>query len=115
MAVFLSRPTAKSLRETLDRMLDVYDVKFEIGRELRYIHKVNDGRDLYFLANLSRAPISTWVELRGSLLPELWDPHTGATAQPPYSHEQRGSTDVTRVKITVPSVKSLFIVARQGA
>jgi len=114
IAVFLKRPTANTLRETLDSMIDVYDVKFEVGKELRYIHKVKDGKDIYFLANLGRTPISTWVEFRGTLSPESWNPHTGDISKPEYSHEKRGLTGVTKVKIELPPIRSLFIIARQG-
>lgn len=112
MAVFVERPTADSLRETLDRMLDVYDVEFEVGRELRYIHKIKDGMHRYLLANLGTAPISTWVELRGSLRPELWNPHTGEVSAAEYSCEKRGTTDVTRGKIELGPIRSVFIVGR---
>lgn len=112
MAVFLKQPTAASLREALDRMQDAHDVRFEIGKELRYIHKVNDGRDVYYLANLGSSPVSTWVELRGTLTPETWDPHTGDISNPEYAHEPRGASGITKVKVELPPTKSLFIVAR---
>ena len=115
MAVFLRSPTANSLRSTLDRMLDVYDVEFEAGRELRYIHKIKDGMHGYFLANLGKKPVSTRVELRGALRPELWNPHTGNISRPEYSHEKRGSTDVTTVLIELSPIRSIFIIAQQGA
>ncbi len=111
MAVFLKNPTATSLRDTLDSMLGVYDVEFEIGKELRYIHKIKDGMHRYFLANLGKTPISTWVELRGSMRPALWNPHTGDVSTPEYSHEKNGATDVTRVEIELSPTKSIFIVA----
>jgi len=114
MAIFLKKPTADTLRKTLNSMLDVYDVTFEVGKELRYIHKVKDGKDIYFLANLSKRPISTWVELRGTLSPESWNPHTGEMSRPEYSQKKRGVTDVTKVKIELPPITSLFIVAFQG-
>jgi len=114
-AVFLPAPTAEGLRDALDGMLDVYDVEFETGRELRYIHKIKDGIHRYLLANLGKKPLSSWVELRGSLRPELWNPHTGDISKPKYSHEKRGSTDVTRMKIELSPIKSIFIIARQGA
>ena len=114
MAVFLKRPAANTLRETLDSMVDVYDVNFEVGKELRYIHKVKEGKDIYFFANLGRNPISTWVELRGTLSPETWNPHTGDIVKTQYSHEERRLTEVTKVKIELPPIKSLFIIARQG-
>ena len=90
MAVFLKTPTAQTLQDTLDRMLDVYDVEFEAGKALRYIHKIHDGRHIYFLANLGKTPISTQVELRGTLQPELWNPHTGEISKPKYLHEKKG-------------------------
>lgn len=90
MAAFLKRPTASVLREALDSMVDVYDVKFEVGKELRYIHKVKDGKEIYLFANLSNKPISTQVELRGALSPESWNPHTGDILKPPYSHAKGG-------------------------
>jgi hypothetical protein len=92
-------------------MLGVYDVEFEVGKELRYIHKVQDGTHRYFLANLGETPISTWVELRGSLRSELWNPHTGDISAPAVSTEKRGATDVTRVKIELAPMRSTFIVA----
>jgi hypothetical protein len=111
-AVFLQRPTANSLRDTLDGLLDVYDVEFEVGKELRYIHKIKDGMHRYLFANLGNTPIRTWVELRGSLRPALWDPHTGKISEPEYSHEQRGAAGVTRVKIELSPIRSVFITAR---
>lgn len=112
MAVFLKSPTADSLRDTLDSMLDVYDVEFEVGKELRYIHKIKDGMHRYFLANLGETPVSTWVELRGTLHPELWNPHTGNISTPEYTHEKREATEITRVKIELSPIGSLFIVAQ---
>lgn len=113
MTAFLRRPTAKNLRETLDRMLDVYDVEFEVGKELRYIHKVINGKEIYLFANLCKTTIDTWVELRGKLSPESWDPHTGDISKAEFSHEKRGLADVTKVKIELPPTQSLFIIAEQ--
>jgi hypothetical protein len=114
MAVFLKKPTADTMRQTLDKMLDVYDVEFEVGKELRYIHKVKDGKDIYFFANLGKMPISTWAELRGTLSAESWNPHTGNISRPQYSHEKKGLSPVTKVKIELPPATSIFIIARHG-
>ena len=111
MAVFLENPTADSLRDTLDSMLDVYDVEFEVGKELRYIHKIKDGMHRYFLANLGEIAVSTWVELRGSRRPEVWNPHTGSISTPEYMHEKREATEITRVKIELLPLESIFIVS----
>jgi hypothetical protein len=114
IAVFLKTPTATTLRDALNGMLDVYDVEFEAGKSLRYIHKIHDGRHIYFLANLGKTPIGTRVELRGTLRPELWDPHTGDISDAEYSHETRGLSDVTKMKIELPPIRSVFILAKQG-
>ncbi|NQV34779.1 MAG: hypothetical protein HQ515_18950, partial [Phycisphaeraceae bacterium] len=114
MAIFLETPTSSLLREALDRMVEVYDVTFEVGKELRYIHKIKDGQGIYFFANLSKRPISTWVELRGPVSPEVWNPHTGNISAPQSSRVKRGDSDVTRVKIELPVTGSLFIVNKDA-
>jgi len=113
MAVFLKRPTARTLQETLDRMLAVYDVEFEPGKALRYIHKIKDENHIYFLANLGETPIATRMELRGRLCPELWNPHTGDISVPKYLHEKRDTVDVTKLKIDLAPTRSLFITAHE--
>jgi hypothetical protein len=111
-AIFLEKPDATALCKALDAMLDLYDVEFEVGKELCYIHKVKDGRDIYFLANLRDTPTSTWVQLRGSLIPDSWNPHDGTISELKFSHEKCGPADTTKVKIDLPPLKSLFIVSR---
>jgi len=113
MAVFLQKPTAKTLRQTLDKMLGVYDVEFETGKELRYIHKVKDGIDIYFFANLSKKPIDTFVQLRGELTPLSLDPHTGENSTPQYAHRKTSSTRVTKVKVELPAMRSVFVIAER--
>ncbi|VGO12673.1 hypothetical protein PDESU_01226 [Pontiella desulfatans] len=110
-AVFLKTPTAQNLRETLDAMVDTYDVEFEAGQELRYIHKVKDGKEIFFFANLNKQAIHSWVELRGTLTPELWNPHTGAIQPADFSHAKKGAENITRVKIELDRIQSVFVVA----
>ncbi|MDB6079918.1 MAG: hypothetical protein JWO82_3665, partial [Akkermansiaceae bacterium] len=63
---FLSIATASNLREALDDANSVPDVKIENGASVQNIHKVKDGRHLWYLANLSGAAVDTWARLRGS-------------------------------------------------
>lgn len=44
------------------------------------MHKVLDGRDIYYLANLSDSVFDSTVALRGKKRLEIWDPHTGEIA-----------------------------------
>ena len=113
MAAFLKTPSARTLQDTLDRMLEVYDVEFEPGKALRYIHKIHDQRHVYFLANLGKAAIDSRVELRGKLRPELWNPHTGDFSLPKHLHQKRAAVDVTQVKISLLPTNSIFIIAQE--
>jgi hypothetical protein len=110
-AVFLNKPTADNLRQTLDRMVSVYDVTFEPGHALGYIHKVHEGKEIYFFANLSEVTIANKVTFRGKLTPELWNPHTGQISIPDYSSDKRGSAAITRVAISLGPTESVFIIA----
>ncbi len=92
---------------------DVYDVEFESGKALRYIHKIHDGRHIYLIAHLGKMPISTQMELRGRLRPELWNPHTGEISKPEHTHEKKGTVDVTKVTIKLLPTKSMFITAQE--
>ncbi len=109
-AIFLKKPTAQALRSALDNMLDVYDVQFEAGKVLRYIHKIINGRDVYFFANLGKVQVNTWVSLRGIVCPACWNPHSGEISRVEYVHEKSGWRDVTQVRITLPPIASCFIV-----
>jgi hypothetical protein len=112
MAVFLETPTADQLRETLDSMVDVPDVRFEAGSELRYIHKVHEGKHVYFFANPGDQSIDTEIQLRGKLTPEWWNPHTGGIAGSIHAHKQQGGgVDVTKLKVTLNPGGSIFAVA----
>jgi len=113
MVVFLKSPAAQTLQDALDGMADVYDVEFETGKPLRYIHKIKDGKHIYFLANLDQTPITTEVRLRDKLDLEFWNPHTGEISAPKYTHEKHGEVDVTNVRITLPPIPSMFIVGQQ--
>jgi hypothetical protein len=111
MAVFLEKPTAENLQEALDAMLDVYDVEFEPEKTLRYIHKVYEGRHIYLFANLHDKPVQTWVKLRGMMEPECWNPHTGEISQPLFFCENRGQAGVTRIRLELPALQSVFVVS----
>jgi hypothetical protein len=114
-AVFLRTPNANSMRQALDDALDVYDVEFENNAALRYIHKVVDGEDRYFFANLSGSGISTFARLRGRFIPTAWDPHTGETTGPGYTHETQSGYHVTRVQLDLQPVRSMFITGTKDA
>jgi hypothetical protein len=111
MAVFLQSPTADLLCETLDGMQHVPDVKFEPDKELRYLHKVHEGRHVYYFANLGGHAVDPEIQLRGKLTPEWWNPHTGGITGSNHSHERIGEVDVTRLRVKLDAGASIFAVA----
>jgi hypothetical protein len=111
MAVFLPSPTAGLLRETLDGMQHVPDVKFEPGKELRYLHKVHEGRHVYFFANLGAHAVDTEIQLRGNLTPDWWNPHTGEISASSRSHERMDGVDVTKLRVVLEAGASILAVA----
>lgn len=76
--------------------------------EVFYLHRVKDGRDIYFLINPTFAPQDAHVAVTISDGLRLWDPSTG---------EERPLVPVQRVEggiafdLTLPSVGSTFLVS----
>ena len=120
-AWFAPQPTAGTLAAILAEAMPVPDVAFEpnqpVGGKgvLSYLHKQNEGRDLYFFANSSDQTVDVFVRLRGKLAPEAWDPHTGAMSPAEdVSHLDDHGEPVTRVRLRLAPVKSLFLVGGVG-
>jgi hypothetical protein len=116
-AYFVAKPSATSLKATLDDALGAYDVQWETdpqvaGGNLSYIHKVVDGTDVYFFANSSDTAVDTHVRIRGKHALEFWDPHTGEIRKAEYTQLSVNGQEVTRVRLVLPRVKSIFIVGR---
>jgi hypothetical protein len=74
---------------------------------LTYIHKVKDGRDIYFFANSSPRDVDTKVVLQGRKALKVWDPHTGTTARPA---EASIDETTTTLRLVLPSTTSLFFI-----
>lgn len=114
-AYFIKSGYETKLTGILDQALSVYDVTIDsvpalTGGHLSYIHKIQENSDIYFFANSSNTPVHTWVNLRGKISPTIWNPHDGTKAIPEYSWIQEDGQDVTRVKLDLNTVTSLFIM-----
>jgi hypothetical protein len=114
-ALFVPRPTEDALRRALDEVLPVYDVQLSnvpnvIGGNLSYLHKVRDGKNVYFFANSSDTAVNPHVQLRGRLALEAWDPHSGTIAPTSLSYATEQGPEVTRLRPALPAVRSLFLV-----
>ena len=115
MAIRLNSLNAATLRKALDAAVDVYDVECEDNKVLRYIHKIINDTEVYLFANISEAQIDTHVKLRGLMEPEAWNPHTGEIIQIEHSHEKEAGYDITMIWLTLPPIKSVFIVGKKAA
>ena len=80
---------------------------------LTYIHKVKDGRDIYFFANSSPRDIDTNVVLRGHKTLTIWNPHTGTQEPAEIVPGDIDGQPTTTVHLKLTSVSSLFLVGEQ--
>jgi hypothetical protein len=116
-AYFAPDPAPDILRAILAEALPVPDVKWESpfavrGGNLSYIHKIVDGRSVYFFANSSGTPVDTVVDLRGRLELELWDPHTGTVSPADVTRSGPRSQPTTRLHLSLPPVRSVFVIGK---
>ncbi len=114
-AYFIPSPQAATLKAVLDDALTVYDVAFEQevatpNGNLSYIHKVVDGREVYFVANSSDAAVDTFIRLRGKQDLACWDPHTGRISKCGTEVVSANGCDLTRVRLQLPPVRSVFLI-----
>ena len=77
---------------------------------LTYIHKVKDGRDIYFFANSSPQAIDTKVVLRGRKTLRIWNAHTGTQEPAEFTPGEVKGQPVTTIHLVLPSVASLFFI-----
>ncbi|MDD3107821.1 MAG: glycosyl hydrolase [Alistipes sp.] len=110
--LFLPQPSTAALRDALARADEPYDIEFSGAAPLRYIHKNHEGRDLYYLANLSTESYRSLVTLRGKHRFECWDPHTGVITPVASTYTRKGKYPVTQIELHLDPAHSLFLVER---
>ena len=109
IAIRLHTLNKETFREAMDAVRWEWDVAFAPGTELRYIHKVKDGRHLYFFANLRPGLKGSHVTLRGHHQLQAWDPHNGSINAVRLEHTTRDGTDVTDLWLELPYLRSVFL------
>lgn len=81
---------------------------FESDAELRYIHRRDGERDIYFIANPANHAVSARCTFRvDAKRPQLWDPVTGEIRDLPDFSAQLGRTSIL---LRFEPVQSLFII-----
>lgn len=119
---FLPRPDPKMVTDVLNEALPVRDVRIQLDPvwpvkmnmkydgAVTYIHKVKDGRNIYFIANSTNEPVETSVVLRGKKNLALWDPHTGEREELNASLSEAAGQTVTTVPLSLGALKSVFFI-----
>jgi hypothetical protein len=119
-AIFIANPTAELLSKTIAELLPAADVIFidtpKITSKLgyfSYLHKIQNGKDIYFFANSSDNNLDTEVLLRGKLNLENWNPNTGdvSTLQN-VTYAKKNGQIYTRCKLNLSAVKSTFWISK---
>lgn len=84
ISIRLPELSVETLSDALQRVDKTPDLMYSVLPDLStdegclsYIHKVKEGRNIYFIANSSRSSIDTEISLRGKMKLELWNPYTG--------------------------------------
>jgi hypothetical protein len=119
---FLPQPDIKLVNAVLKEAVPVRDVDIQqppmwpvkLGPEydgaLTYIHKVKDGKDIYFFANSRDTAVDTKVVLRGARKLALWNPHTGERPPAEWAQSEQGGQTVTTVHLVLDAVAAVFFV-----
>ncbi len=76
-AVFVRQPNGQNLKDALVQTMDNFDVDYPVNEDIRYIHKVINGQEMYYFANIGGKNLNLPVTLRGDVKLQKWDPHTG--------------------------------------
>ena len=110
---FIPSPSVEALAEALEIPGEAPDIGFAAGAvPLRCMHKVLDGRDIYYLANLSDSVFDSTVALRGKKRLEIWDPHTGEIASADSEPGRPSRDRTTEVRLRIEPNRSLFLVEK---
>ncbi len=97
------------------------DIAFSPNPKLRsdfgkfnYIHKVKDGRQIYFFSNSSDEVIETEVTLKGDFTLFEANPHTGTISPLTITKQEIIENEtVTKAKLTLPAVSTMFWISNE--
>ena len=113
-ACYIPDPDGRKMREVLESTGLTFDVEYPVNPALQYIHKVIDGRNVYFIANTGSGQVDTDVMLRGKLRLEEWDPHTGGIKgiDSESALHKDSDSEITKVKLNLKPYHSVFWVEK---
>ncbi|MDO8589636.1 MAG: glycosyl hydrolase [Armatimonadota bacterium] len=86
---------------------------FTSGANLRYIHRVAGGTDIYFVSNPQPGAVRDTCAFRVSgKVPELWWPDTGRIERAPVFDRDKGATHVA---LSLEPSGSVFVIFRKSS
>lgn len=121
-AYFLPRPEPKMVDAVLKEALPVRDVEVQMpwlwpvpmnrdyAGALTYIHKVKNGRDIYFFANSTDTAVDVPLILRGHKDLAVWNPHTGERKKADTATAETTGQPVTTTRLALQPLTSVFYV-----
>jgi hypothetical protein len=118
-SVFIPKPDKNNLGEALVSRL-APDIEFIPGPQLAtdfgkfsYIHKIKEGRDIYYIANSSDEKVETEVLFRGKLSLEKWDPHNSSIAKEiETEYIEKNNQPFTKISLRLDPVNSVFYISK---
>ncbi|HNR40595.1 MAG TPA: hypothetical protein PKL65_00055 [Bacteroidales bacterium] len=111
--MFLQHPDALDIAGTLSGSGLVFDVDHPLNPGLQYIHKVVEGKNVFFFANTGEAPVQTEATLRDAVHLEEWDPHSGTIREADYRFAENASgSESTVVTINLKPYNSVFFIEK---
>ena len=115
-AIFIPQPDGKKLRDILGKSGIAFDVDYPVYPALQYIHKVVDGRDIYYFANTGKNRINATIKLRGKIHLEEWEPHTGdiRTLKTRRANSDHPGPALTRADLNLRPYHSVFWIGKTG-
>ena len=101
---------ADTLEQALLKLIEP-DIVID-NREVFYLHRQNDGQDIYFIINPTYATQKAQVSLPGNVQPVHWNPSTGMER---LLTPSQVIGDRTRFTLELPPVGSAFILVKPDA
>lgn len=104
---FVEALSAHNLRNALPSSGN--DVTFgDSESPVNYLHKIIDGKSVYYFGNIDHKQCDQVVKLRGKLNDCRWfDPHTGESVTAECTHD---GDEYTMVHLTLEPAKSVFLI-----
>jgi len=128
------RNNGLALAAALDDAIPVADVRFgretppfehlpqsgssppKVGKHagmLSYIHKIKNGRNVYYFANSTDERVDTEIVLRGKLMLQSWNPDDGHITDVEGAAVIENETPCTQVRLELGPVRSTFLVEKR--